>query len=156
MVEVQAFIDQVHLIKQTGINLSVGAVADPEKIQILESLKKRLPEGVTFWLNRYEGFKRHYTKDEIESFSTMDLNLKNELARFKANAGACTAGRESLFVHSNGDISPCLMNERVIGNLYDSKPLKETICSLNVCRCYLCYACRKDLSLPYKDPFFRF
>ncbi len=157
MVKKESFIEQCKQLIENDILFSVGAVGVPEQIELLKDFREQLPSSVYFWINPMDGLKRTYTKQEIEAFCKIDPFFMYNLKRKKSNPYSCNGcNGNSMFVNAKGDITPCNISHKKIGNLYHKnndknseknlyfpdKPLEN--CGQRECSCFLSYSNRTD------------
>lgn len=154
MTTVEAFISQCESLSKEGVDYCVGAVAVPGQLPILRELKKGLPASVYFWVNRMDGLKRGYTRQEQEEFLELDPWFFLELKHHKADVSRC---RDSVFVEGNGELYGCNLCRRSMGNLYcrewEEIAAEEKICTRKECSCYLSYCNQKETGLLFFEPY---
>ncbi len=166
MVSKETFIEQCNLLIQNKVLFSVGAVGVPENIERLKEFRKNLPSSIYFWINPMDGLGRKYTEEEIETFCEMDPFFIYNLRLKKSKPQYCNGcNGHSMFVNYKGDITPCNISRKKIGNLYDEDIDKlffqkeEVInCGKKECSCFLSYCNRtdfKELMFYGKYPAFR-
>lgn len=137
------YIDNCQLALERGIPLGVTEVAYP-------ALMARVPEyrelfashGLNLVFNSYYGewdgrtYPREYSDEELDVFQ-LD---RSTLASFNPNSQTlCNAGSTAAVVESNGDIFPCDMIRKKIGNIYTGFKLYPRIikCPSKTCSCPL-------------------
>lgn len=181
MTTLETFLSQCRKLSEYNVSYCVGAVGDPDNIGLLQELRASLPKEVYLWINRMDGLKRAYTKEEKEAFQKIDAYFPLELKRKKADINKC---RKSLFVEADGRVSFCNIGrnsilpgntdgtkssetgekERALDNFYDMDldflRLEDDFytCKRKECSCYLSYCNRNDLEelLPFQPyPAFR-
>lgn len=181
MTTLETFLSQCRKLSGYKVSYCVGAVGAPGNTGLLQELKASLPKGVYLWINRMDGLKRSYTKEEKKAFQEIDAYFPLELKHKKADIGKC---RKSLFVEADGKVSFCNIGrngilpgnadgtpsqetggkERALANFYDMDldflRLKKGsyTCKRKECSCYLSYCNRNDLEelLPFQPyPAFR-
>lgn len=133
MVSVEAFSETCRTLLQEGIHLCAGAVGVPKNIRLLQELRAALPGDLYLWINRMDGLRRSYTREETEQFLEIDPYFTRELAEVSADPGQCG---NRLFVEDSGKGTVKLCNIS-----RDSPPG----CGRNRCSCYLAYGGRRDL-----------
>lgn len=156
MTDIERFTKKCDSLSEAGIKYCVGAVAVPEKIEILRELRKRLPKAVYMWLNRmdirndtdkkYNGTKKCiYTREQIHEFEQIDRYFFMEMRHHRADRLKCN---DSLFVETDGTVHGCNICKQTMGNLYenDIKTIcsMEKRCSRKECDCYLSYCNQKE------------
>ena len=147
MVSVDEFVKKVKQLK-TVIDLCVGIVAIPDKLEDVFELRKQLPQDVYMWINAKEREETRYTKSQIKSLIEIDPLFYNELQRNRAQNSHCNAGTDSVFIRANGDAFPCHLNKNKLFNIYlNQKLMKPFKCDRKFCDCYLSYSQRVDLNL---------
>lgn len=149
MVSAEQFLEQCKKLEQHNIIYSVGMVGNPDEIDILAALKKQLPAHVYTWVNKMDGLRRNYTKEEELCFSNIDPLFFLQLIHRKANPMQCAGGLgEAFFITGNGDVTACNISHKKIGNIYDADAdfLKgNMVCKRKECDCFLAYCNRRDM-----------
>lgn len=136
MTAVEEFSDRCKQIVGAGITLCAGAVGVPGQIACLQFLRKKLPEHIYLWVNKMDGLKRPYTKEEQDAFLQIDPYFLRELAPIPADDSKCE-GR--LFVEGNGKLRACNISP-AFWPTQSQKPR----CNRKICSCYLAYGGRDD------------
>lgn len=160
MTSVEDFLLQCGCLLKQGVLYCAGVVGVPERIPEIRRLREGLPPSVYLWINKMDGLKRNYTKEETEFFFSIDEYFELELKHFKADASLC---RDSIFVEADGCLYGCNLCRRSMGNLYQDmqwEGLKEDglynvpkHCSRRECSCYLSYCNRKEEELLFFQPY---
>lgn len=150
MVSVEGFFDQCKLLERQQVRFCVGSVGAPKQRGSLLQLREMLSEDVYMWVNPMDGLKRSYTEEEMTDFMKIDAFFPYLLRHIKAKPTQCKGCLgEALFVHSNGDVTPCNISKKRLGNIYQSYDVEAPIdikdCSQRECSCYLAYSNRLDL-----------
>lgn len=150
MVSSERFLEQCDWLEKEQVGFCVGSVGVPEQREVLLQLRERLSDGVYMWVNPMDGLGRAYTEEEIEDFVKIDPFFPYLLKHTKAKSTKCKGCLgEALFVHSNGDVTPCNISKKKLGNIYESydwapsEALKN--CGQRECSCFLAYSNRLDL-----------
>ena len=150
MTSAESFCRQISLLRDYGISLCVGAVADPSRKDALSRLKALLPEDIYFWLNQMDGRKQPYFPEDRAFFESIDPFFSLEETRFPSTPEKCLAGfspegvLNNIFIKANGDIYACNLSRECLGNLYkqellsDIPPLGNKKCP-KFCHCFLAY-----------------
>lgn len=142
MVSVSQFARQCSMVLDEGIRLCAGAVANPKYLEVCRQLREALPREVYLWLNRMDGRKRPYTKEEQQAFEKIDPFFFQELSYPQADPKQC--GRR-LFVEGDGTLRTCNLGMRQKKNWYElASDFPEPECRRKFCSCYLAYAGRED------------
>ncbi len=151
MAEVEEFAEKCRELRSAGVSICAGCVGVPENQEILKELRRKLPKDVYLWINKMDGLRRAYTKEEIEVFLSIDPYFKEELALMPADASMCQ-GR--LFVEGDGRMRICNIGMvlekrweelgREIDGVTTAENFPEPKCGRKYCTCYLAYAGRKD------------
>lgn len=142
MTTIPQFISQCEKLVSQSISFCVGAVGVPRQIPLLIKLRKALPESVYLWINRMDGLKRCYTKEEITAILEIDPYFNQELHWKKGEVSQC---RDRLFLEADGSMRLCPLNKPVAKNWYtcpNASPILS--CDKKQCSCYLAYGGRKD------------
>ena len=125
-----------------GVRLCAGAVANPEYLETYRQLRKILPKEVYFWLNRMDGRKHPYTKEEQQAFQEIDPYFFQELSYPKSDLKQC---KKRLFVEGDGTLRTCNLGMYQGENWYAlAAGFPAPKCRRKFCSCYLAYAGRKD------------
>lgn len=154
MTTVEQFARTCRRLAEEGIHLCAGAVGVPHNTELLKSLRAELPEEIYLWINRMDGKKRPYTREETEAFLKIDPYFQRELAALPADCENC---KNRLFVEGNGKLRICNIS-RNLGISWDdlwnikqknSEPeiwecLTSSVCGQKWCSCYLAYGGRQD------------
>lgn len=145
MVTIEAFTAQCNQLMDQGIAFCVGAVGVPENIELLEALRRLLPQDIYLWINRMDGLHRRYTLEEQERFQKIDPWFDQELSWPNAQPDQCS-GR--LFVEADGEEHLCPISKAILGNWYQETTSNnndsEQKCANKRCSCYLAYSGRRD------------
>lgn len=144
MTTVPVFLEQCRQLLEADTAFCVGGVAVPEHAESLRKLRAELGSSVYMWLNKMDGLSRAYTDKERTAFLDIDKYFELELRHIPANASAC--GGSALIV-GNGDIYPCVLCHKKLGNIYEDG-LPQAIspsCTRTLCDCFLAYGSRSDI-----------
>ena len=146
MTSVQQFARRCKMLRSEGILVSAGAVGVPDHLELLQELRKRLPEEVYFWINKMDGLGRPYTKEEQQSFMDLDPYFYRECMPMPADVAQCQDRR---FVEGDGKMRLCNLAAAVEMDWKKKGHLKKDclhkMCSRKRCSCYLAYGGRKNL-----------
>lgn len=134
MVSAAEFAGRCRQLKEAGVRLCAGAVGVPGHQSIIKRLRSELPDDIYLWVNRMDGMKREYTRQEIQAFLGIDPYFSRELLPHKAEPAQC---RDRMFVEGDGRTRLCN-----ISRASDTQILK---CSQKRCSCYLAYGGRDEL-----------
>lgn len=144
MIQAETFAKACENVKKAGVLISAGSVGVPENLTVIQTLKDSLPEQVYLWINKMDGLKRPYTKEEIQAFQAIDPFFAQELKMVRADNSQC---QERIFVEGDGKVRGCNISSVWKDNWYEewegvfNEPPK---CARKVCSCYLAYGGRKD------------
>lgn len=159
MVSKEDFLKQCDLLESHKISFCVGAVGVPANIEILNQLRTELSHTIYMWINPMDGLGRSYTNEEIEAFKQIDAFFPYQLEHTKANPNKCKGClNEAMFVHANGDVTPCNISRKKLGNIYlpEYKEMLVNVsgseqadariekCGQKECSCFLAYSNRTD------------
>ena len=136
MITVGEFVEQCRKLEMAGVAFCVGMVGDPEEIPALLELRKRLPDSVYVWVNKMEGRKEMYTKEEVETFQSIDPCFFLQLKHWKADLRKC---HPSYFYEGDGSRYYCNLHAAARG----AKGAEG--CGRSECNCYLAYSNRTDI-----------
>lgn len=149
MTTVLEFAEKCKKLQKERVLLCAGSVGVPENLEILCQLKEELKlkkekeKDIYLWINKMDGLKRAYTKEEIEAFTEIDPYFKRELLSIPADITKC---KERLFIEANGKLHTCNISPIVEEKWEELKEIfPEPKCKRKVCSCYLAYAGRKNV-----------
>ena len=134
MVSAVEFAGRCRQLKEAGVRLCAGAVGVPGHQSIIKRLRSELPDDIYLWVNRMDGMKREYTRQEMQAFLEIDPYFSRELLPHKAEPAQC---QDRMFVEGDGRTRLCN-----ISRASDTQILK---CSKKRCSCYLAYGGRDEL-----------
>lgn len=137
------FAEKCIMLNDSGVSVCAGAVGVPENISVIKLLRRKLPHEVYLWINKMDGLKRNYTRDEVNSFLSVDPFFENELMMHTAVPEMCE-GR--CFVEADGKIHTCNISKSKSANWYDKDTalIYSAECIRKNCSCYLAYGGRND------------
>lgn len=157
MVSKERFLEQCRLLEEEKISYCIGSVGVPENIELLKQMRNSVSEKVYLWINPMDGLGRSYTQEEIKCFTEIDPFFPYLLKHKKAKPQNCRGCKgESLFISWNGDITPCNISKKKLGNIYemlnsseqaenrDRKTTEIINCGRLECSCFLSYCNRLD------------
>ncbi len=153
MTSVESFAGTCRELREAGVSLCAGAVGVPEQAGLIQKLRQSLPKEIYLWINRMDGLKRPYTKEERMAFQEVDPFFMREFFPVHGDVSRC---EERLFIEGNGKMHTCNISQVMEQNWY-----KETEthfsqkdsgflfpaprCSRKLCSCYLAYGGRSDM-----------
>ena len=141
----ERFMENMLLARSRGIPAEAVEVAFPPLLPKVDEYRRMFAErGIDLKFSAYCGaldgrtFPADYTEEELDAFG---LN-RAALPAFEPNSRGrtvCNAGCTAAVVRSNGDIVPCDMIPRVIGNIYGEIRMRPhpLVCPSPVCTCPL-------------------
>ena len=138
-VEEEIFLESISRIRSEKIELSVGVVGDPRNKDKIISLRKKLDEDIYLWINKLDGFKRDYSQEEVDCFTSIDPFFPLELEKWTTDIEKCKAGRERIFLDYKLRAYPC--------NIARTGLKKDLACHSSTCSCFLAYSNRKDIKV---------
>lgn len=157
MVSLERFLEQCNMLEKEKVSYCVGSVGVPKQAEILTHLREKLPSYVYMWVNPMDGLGRAYTRQEIAGFEKIDAFFPYLLKHKKAKPEQCKGCLgDALFVHSNGDVTPCNISKKKLGNIYQSLEFWEQQinghreymevgkCGQRECSCFLASSNRLD------------
>jgi len=148
MATVQDFAGRCRQLAEAGVRLCAGSVGVPENLALLRRLKAELPREIYLWVNKMDGLKRPYTREEKEAFLEIDPYFNRELTPVPADVAGC---RERLFAEADGRLHTCNISQKLGIGWEDicgegvPAALPEPKCGRKSCSCYLAYGGRDDL-----------
>jgi len=143
---VDAFTNTCLSLTALGIGISPGAVGAPKNLPQIQALRQALPPADYLWINRMDGLRRPYTREEERAFTAIDPLFPLELARPKSDPSRCTGGRSHLFIEGLGESRSCVISRDNLGALTGGQAHTPS-CASSRCWCYLAYCCREDIPL---------
>lgn len=139
MTSLDDFIAQCNALTTQNVMYCVGAVGVPSQIPDIQKLRKKLSPSVYLWINKMDGLGRNYTPEEVQQFLEIDPYFDSELRHYKAGDTSCG---NQIFVDGDGSLRKCNLC-KPNGNFYDEQ-MKEPICNVKECSCYLAYNNRRE------------
>ena len=170
MTEAESFAETCKHLLEKGVSLCAGAVGVPGNLPEIRRLREMLPEDIYLWINKMDGLRRPYTREEREAFEEIDPFFKRELVPVKAEPDRC---RGRIFVEGDGKVHSCNISPVRKENWYDwflrqegcsgNEAMSSTdetmgsgneavcfpgepVCSRKLCSCYLAYGGRSDVT----------
>ena len=136
------FINNFHICKERGFNISVCVVAYPSIIKEAKEYKKVFQErGIQIdykpFIGEFNGkhYPISYTERELK---ILNFNSTNKLLYGKFNKGKlCNAGYNVCVVNPKGESVICFYISKMIGNIYDKIKFTDGLiqCPLKFCQC---------------------
>lgn len=145
-----AFVSKANTLVSMGVRFSVGAVGLREDLEVIESLRRSLPEEVYLWINAYKRTEHYYSEEDIQHISSIDPLFRYNTRYHHSLNESCQAGFRTFSVNGQGDVSRCHFIKDKIGNIYDDMiddVLNPTPCTNTQCGCYIGYAHMDRLEL---------
>jgi hypothetical protein len=139
-VQPDAFVRKVRSLREIGVHLSVGMVAVPESLSIIQQLRKELPSDVYLWLNAQQPRSRRYTDDEVSRLTEIDPHFPITTQRAPSFGKPCQTGETTFTVDGAGNMRRCHFVDEVIGHLYSPDwfdSLQPRRCPRRHCDCFL-------------------
>ncbi|NBI85873.1 hypothetical protein D3Z47_06475 [Lachnospiraceae bacterium] len=144
MATAKTFASKCTALTNAGVSLCAGAVGVPDHIGVLQTLREKLPKEIYLWINKMDGLKRPYTKEEQDAFLQIDPYFLRELAPVPADMSEC-CGR--LFVEGDGKLHTCNISPALHTGQKKPvipSPFPPPQCSRRLCSCYLAYGGRSS------------
>lgn len=146
MTTVEKFVEQCEKVERAGVSFCVGMVGDPKESSALLQLRKSLPDSVYVWVNKLEGQRQTYTKEERKLFQEVDPYFSLQLEHRRAELQKC---RQSFFYEADGSRYFCNLHAAAKGSRSGEKG-----CGRSECNCYLAYSNRTDIEeLLFFEPY---
>ncbi len=153
--DIDSFFEKIRWLKENGVLLYVGYVALPNRIQFIKEYKKRCEQiGVPLILNALIGelrdeekrnsklmFPRDYSgeeKNDLKKLWHSPHSYKLLVEACNTRGMHCSAGKNYVFINSDGNVFPCGQIKSSIGNMLDGNIYlreKDMICPRDVCWC---------------------
>lgn len=153
--DLDLFFEKVNCLREGGFSPYVGYVALPQRIKHIRDYKWRCREiGVPFILNALIGrlrgvegadksliYPRDYTLQELRELKELwDTPHSYQMLVEACNTHgmACSAGKNYIYIDSDGNVFPCEMIRSRIGNILDGDiefRSEDTKCPMNFCWC---------------------
>ncbi len=147
---VERFAAKIHRLRGMGIRHSVGTVGVKEHFEVIEELRRQLPDDTYLWVNAIKKHPRYYGDEHVTFLSAIDplfpVNLRDHPSRGKA----CRAGHTSFTVDGDGTARRCHFIETPLGKIHDpdfESRLSPRACTNAVCRCHIGYVHLEELQL---------
>lgn len=144
MVSAEEFAEKCKQVKEAGALLCAGAVGVPQHIQLFWKLRKLLPDEIYLWINKLDGGKRPYTKEEKQRFSEIDPFFYRELRLVSSCPALC---QNRFFVEGDGRYRACNISSPMDTEWYLQEQEEQNTqiqCRQKFCSCYLAYGGRRD------------
>lgn len=148
MTTISEFAGKCRQLAEAGVALCAGAVGVPENLVMLRELRAKLPEDIYLWINKMDGLRRPYTKEETEAILGIDPYFLQEQMPVPADPSQCH-GR--LFVEGNGSLHTCNISKTLSLRWEELREdgsglvrFPEPKCGRKLCSCYLAYGGRAD------------
>lgn len=154
MISPEDFAEKCKKLSEHQVAFSAGCVGIPGETERILKLRQLLPKSCYLWINKMDGAKRPYTRQEIETFEGIDPFFPLGLRVHSGKGRCCQAvgalrfyGRqertESYFVDADGRVTGCNLCQNVLFSIYEKERThvfeKKQGCSIKNCSCYLSY-----------------
>lgn len=153
--DVDPFFEKVKHLKESGILLYVGHVALPQRIDLIKQYKQRCQDiGVPLLLNALIGkvggaegydpdltYPRDYTAGELKRLKRLwgtPHGYKLLVEACSTRGMSCSAGKNYIFIDSDGNVFPCSAIKSSMGNILNgnvSFQENDTTCPVSTCWC---------------------
>ncbi|MDD5410225.1 MAG: hypothetical protein PHF31_02245 [Methylobacter sp.] len=153
--DIDGFFEKARKIKDKGVNLYIGYVALPQKIDIIKQYKQRCDDlGIPLLMNGLIGklagvqgadssldYPRDYTLNELSELKDLwdsPHSYKMLLESSETKGMLCSAGHQYIYINPQGDVFPCSGIKKSIGNIIDGTlklQTEDTICPVSACWC---------------------
>lgn len=151
--DIDLFFDKASWIKEAGVEVYIGYVALPGRIDLLRGYKKRADDlGIPLLLNPYAQpqsaefptlnerayrYGKEEARDLEEVFGSAHVH-KLTVDRAPTLGMRCSAGKQYIVIHADGNVNPCDQYHKPMGNIMrDTIRLQDsdTICPRRHCWC---------------------
>lgn len=147
MVEVDTFIEKIHYLYDSGINLCVGAVGAKNSKEILYVLRRKLNPRIYLFINAKQGKAEPLDKDDLSFFTSIDPLFPFDYKNAKADIRTCRGGKDTIYVNASEKAYPCPRNPLPMGVLIDESPCSKPLCRKERCDCYIAYSNQQNTPL---------
>ncbi len=144
MVDIESFVDKVHFLFHSGIDICVGIVGNKKYKEIILVLREKIDKRIYLFINALQGKAESLDKDEIAFFTSIDPLFPFDYKNAKAEITRCRGRHNTVFIDTSGKIYPCPRNPVMIGNILDGKPFNVPVCHKKRCDCYIAYSNLED------------
>jgi len=144
--EIGSFIDTVVLLKNKGYSIGVNYVMHPALFTRVErDYKYCLDRGVQLKLKKFKGvynnrvYPRSYSEEQKHIMLKYSSAGKKDIFQSRNFYGRkCNAGKNIIRIKTNGDITRCVGDHSLLGNIFTGFELYETArpCILKTCPCF--------------------
>lgn len=148
-VALEQLLAQVNDLRRRDVRFSVGAVAVPAHLPLVERLRAALPADVPCWVNALQPHGR-YTPDEVARWTAIDPQFPLSVRPHASRGKRCRTGDSAITVDGDGAIRRCHFVDEVLGNLFSDdldQILRPRPCPRAQCACYIGYAHLEHLRL---------
>jgi len=154
----QMFFENLRILKEKGIDFSVGVVATKDRIKHLHEYRETFSNlGIHMWINGMHGVRQPFYKEsEKEIIQNIDPLARYETDLIESKGLKCRAGMDSIFLDFKGNIHRCPIVDESIGNILEDGIQflqREEPCPLENCGCYIAYMnlLKPEFDLIYGD-----
>jgi MoaA/NifB/PqqE/SkfB family radical SAM enzyme len=153
--DIDGFFEKAKKIKEKGVDLYIGYVAIPKKIEIIKQYKKRCDDlDIPFIINGLIGkqmgahgvltsqeYPRDYTLEELSELKSIwdsPHSYQMLLESSETKGMLCSAGHQYIYINDQGDVFPCSNIKTSIGNIIHGTTIfqnKDMICPVSTCWC---------------------
>ncbi len=136
-------------ITSTAVRFGHGASKTSFKVKNYAFLNRMIDQG--FLKNQLAGFQGFKGADFYNAKNILLRQVVEKTLRKKCPLTSCQAGRLAAVLHANGDVYPCELLDRKIGNLakfdfnfprlWQSKKTQEIRCFIRDSGCFCTYEC---------------
>ncbi|MFX1392250.1 MAG: radical SAM protein [Promethearchaeota archaeon] len=134
------FINNFHLFKERGFNISVYEVAYPPILDEIDKYKEFLQrEGIKLnfkpYIGEYKG-KRYPDSYTGQEFKIFNFKKKYEIGLFQ-RGNICNAGYNVFFINVKGNITYCFKIDKLMGKIYHNIKFRNKLirCPVKFCPC---------------------
>ncbi|MDH6358518.1 STM4011 family radical SAM protein [Parabacteroides sp. PF5-9] len=147
MVEPETFVEKVHGLYQSGLDVCVGVVGHKKSKATIALLREQLDKRIYLFINAMQGKTELLTDEDLACFTSLDPFFLFDYRNAKADMRVCSGGRETVFIDHSGDVYPCPRNPLKVGRITSLSSLTEPFCRKERCDCYIAYSNLKNTPL---------
>ncbi len=146
----EKFVAKCLYLHQNKVRFSVGTVGLKSDLDLIEALRKALPESIYLWVNAYKDEANYYADQDIRRIMQVDPLFDINRQNYPSMGEDCDSGHHSFMVDHLGDVQRCHLIKDKFANIYDddfARHLQPRVCGIERCDCHIGYIHLKKLKL---------